>query len=780
MKCVKESLSKSFKTLINIKTALFICSIVIILYQGLAYAKKTPVKTTNFIYPLKRIYYIASTFGEHRENHFHAGIDFTTRMQIGEPVYAVNDGAIFRIKYQYRGYGKVLYIKHKNDIISVYAHLDRFENDILKLEDILRSYQEKEGKKYVDIYFDDGAIPVKKGQLIAYSGETGEGLPHLHFELRKGEDTPINPFDSFYHEAKDKTPPKIQGFILCPDDIDSYINGVKSCQIITLRKKNNIYRSDSEPTVEGKFKLYVSAFDRAESIYWREPLLFKFSIDGNTTFIVKNSFFSFDENKFFGFLHDQGMHGYEYFNIPIEICNPNAEKLSMVKLFNKKLCNLNMPEGKHTLKLVAEDANKNISIAELNINVKKAKKINFAELMENEEICIQILHDKSFQNFSKDSVKIQYWDFINNIFKDYNGEIENAKCGLKIKTPLFDSKNYYIRISYYDKGQWSPWYIKYQIDDINTIKKALSINESNKLEEWNTIYGKNFISLSNNFSKDMPVMLQGKCYHNRGESNLNIRYNLDGSTIANINTDIDSKIIRCFLKEELTGTKWEYSWFINFAKAYTSNSLQWDDVSMIIPAGSILEDTNIWLEEFEPRNAELLPIIGKIKQFHPRGLYFPNRALIKVPVPNNITSFEKLSLYRWHRKENKWKVIISHFDKSDRSINGYIHYLDRIALILDNAKPIFYPLVPYPRQIFKTSPTKFIIRAYEKGMGINEDSISVYLDSEKIESEYDPDRDIIQIKLRQPLTSGNHTLKIEAKDYANNQADPLSIDFIIK
>ena len=35
------------------------------------------------------------------------------------------------------------------------------------------------------------AIIVKRGQLIAFSGETGAGLPHLHFELRKGEDKPV-------------------------------------------------------------------------------------------------------------------------------------------------------------------------------------------------------------------------------------------------------------------------------------------------------------------------------------------------------------------------------------------------------------------------------------------------------------------------------------------------------------------------------------------------------------------------------------------------------------
>lgn len=759
--------------------------VIVICLGTYLYAAKRGRKLSNFIYPLKRIYNIASTFEEFRENHFHAGVDFTTRMRIGEPVHAVHDGEIFRLKYQYRGYGKVLYIRHPGDIISVYAHLDRFENEKLKLEDLLHQFQIKEGRKYVDIYLDTAFIQVKKGQVIAYSGETGEGLPHLHFELRKGEATPINPFDGFYKEPKDKFAPKVQGFIICPDDINAYIEGSKSCKIIKLAKKSNVYRTNFEPIVEGKFKLYVSMYDRAEGIYWRAPFLVKFYVDGILAFEVKNSFFSFSENKYFGFLWDQGMHGYEYFNVPMEICNSNAERLSVVKFYNEKLCNFNLKGGKHHFRLEVADATMNRSISELDINVRKNDRVIISEKFDKGSICFNLFdkdeRERQFQRYSQESIKVQYWDFAENKLKDYNDFIERARCGLRLRNLSNYNENYYLRISYYDKGSWSPWFIDYKISDNNLIRDyVIGGGGSVKLNNWQVIYGRNYVSLFAQYIVDIPVILGGKCFHDKGEEDVVVRQEINGLVNIDIPIPHDVKAIKCFLRDEVADKRWEYYWNVNYAAADVSSLMTWDDVLMDMQIGSVLQGTNIWLEEIEYRQSELLPIIGKIKQFHPRGLYLPNYALVKIRVPKEIKEVEKLSLYRWDRKKNKWKVIISNFDKAEQSMKGYVHYLDRVALILDNVEPVFYPLSPYQGQIFSKSPDKLFVRVYEEGMGINEDSLSVFLDSTRVEAEYDPDRDIIQISLKGKLSVGNHTLHIEGQDYAKNIAKPLLINFSVK
>ena len=126
---------------------------------------------------------LAGTFGELRNNHFHAGIDIKTNRRIGLPVYATADGYISRIKVAIWGYGKVIYINHPNGFTSVYAHLNKFGDGI---QEYVKSIQyEKKSYETGNIFLKENQIKVTKGQIIGYSGRTGGFVaPHLHYEIR--------------------------------------------------------------------------------------------------------------------------------------------------------------------------------------------------------------------------------------------------------------------------------------------------------------------------------------------------------------------------------------------------------------------------------------------------------------------------------------------------------------------------------------------------------------------------------------------------------------------
>lgn len=135
---------------------------------------------------------LAGSFGELRPNHFHSGIDFRTNQRIGYPVYATADGYISRLRVQNSGFGLALYINHPNGFTSVYGHLSRFSP---KIAQQVKAIQYKNKSYEIDEFPNADLIPVRKGEVIAYSGNTGSsGGPHLHFELRdtKTEAT-INP-----------------------------------------------------------------------------------------------------------------------------------------------------------------------------------------------------------------------------------------------------------------------------------------------------------------------------------------------------------------------------------------------------------------------------------------------------------------------------------------------------------------------------------------------------------------------------------------------------------
>lgn len=150
---------------------------------------------------------LAGSFGELRPNHFHSGMDFRTNQREGYPVYAIADGYVSRLRVQNSGFGLAVYLTHPNGYTSVYGHLSRFNPKIAQQVKALQ-YQKKSYE--IDEFPPVTQIPVRKGDIIAYTGNTGSsGGPHLHFEIRdtKTEAT-INP-QLFGFEIPDNIPPVI-------------------------------------------------------------------------------------------------------------------------------------------------------------------------------------------------------------------------------------------------------------------------------------------------------------------------------------------------------------------------------------------------------------------------------------------------------------------------------------------------------------------------------------------------------------------------------------------
>ncbi|MBL7720068.1 MAG: M23 family metallopeptidase [Flavipsychrobacter sp.] len=135
---------------------------------------------------------LAGNFGECRGGHFHSGLDIKTNGKENLPIYAVADGYISRIKMDKGGFGHALYITHPNGYTTLYAHLNKF---VPKVQRYLREQQYAREKWDIDLYPDAGMFPVKKGEQIAFSGNTGSSTaPHLHFEIRDTKtEHPLNP-----------------------------------------------------------------------------------------------------------------------------------------------------------------------------------------------------------------------------------------------------------------------------------------------------------------------------------------------------------------------------------------------------------------------------------------------------------------------------------------------------------------------------------------------------------------------------------------------------------
>lgn len=117
---------------------------------------------------------VTGSFGEFRNDHLHAGIDFGTQSSTGHNVFAIKKGWVYRIKKRSTGEGNTIYLKHEDGTISVYAHLEDFVPKIESLADKAEPYD----------LFPKQKLHFLEGDIIGFSGESGRGFPHLHFEMR--------------------------------------------------------------------------------------------------------------------------------------------------------------------------------------------------------------------------------------------------------------------------------------------------------------------------------------------------------------------------------------------------------------------------------------------------------------------------------------------------------------------------------------------------------------------------------------------------------------------
>lgn len=224
---------------------------------------------------------LSATFGDIRPNHFHMGLDFRTNGREGISIYSIDNGYISRIKISPSGYGRVLYVNHPNGKTSVYAHCSAFSKTIT---DFILPIQRKGFLNEIDITLTKNQLPVKKGELIALSGNSGNSTgPHLHFELRQTvTELALNPL-KYGFSVKDTLPPILKAIKIYAIDENGYLVPGKSKIIkVTTNKKGIIQIPKDVIVVPVDFLASNSKL--------------AFAISGNDPIGKKNSSFGLYEN----------------------------------------------------------------------------------------------------------------------------------------------------------------------------------------------------------------------------------------------------------------------------------------------------------------------------------------------------------------------------------------------------------------------------------------------------------------------------------------------------
>lgn len=135
--------------------------VIVILMTFNMYAQNPPS-----IHPLGKEVKVTSHFGMRthpilKKKMLHKGIDFKAAM--GTPIYATADGKVKSVVESDKGHGNHVVLQHDDEYKTVYANLSKFAVS--------------------------AGMTVKKGQLIAYSGNSGASTaPHLHYEVLQNDE----------------------------------------------------------------------------------------------------------------------------------------------------------------------------------------------------------------------------------------------------------------------------------------------------------------------------------------------------------------------------------------------------------------------------------------------------------------------------------------------------------------------------------------------------------------------------------------------------------------
>ncbi len=350
---------------------------------------------------------IAGNFGELRSNHFHTGLDILTQGVEGKTVRSIADGYVSRINVSGGGYGNALYITHPNGYVSVYGHLRSFRKDIAQYLD---SVQHEKHEFAMNLYPLPNQFPVKKGDFIAFSGNSGRSSgPHIHFEIRERDsEEPVNPF-LLGIKVKDDVPPSIFS-------ITRY-NFTDTIDWDNFSKKTYSYEYINGKTIKtnGNTGFGIELQDYTTGRHNRNGIYqLSLKIDDTVYFEVKFDKLSFYTNRYINSYIDYGNYLYSKKRITKCFVEPNNNWGNYLIKKNRGIYRIN-DDSLHKVKIITKDFYGNTKTIRFNI-IRDTTKI-YAKRVQNKYF-VQKLFCKKENFYNSPELKINFHR--NSLLYDFN------------------------------------------------------------------------------------------------------------------------------------------------------------------------------------------------------------------------------------------------------------------------------------------------------------------------------------------------------------------------
>ncbi len=718
----------------------------------------TSLGTDDYLWPTDASKTITTVFGDIRPFRYHTGIDIRTYGINGLDIYAIEDGYVSRIATSPLGYGKVIYIKMKDGNTSVYAHLDKFNET---LEIFLDGLQQKCNCFSIDHTFLPNQYPVKKGDVIGFTGDSGSlSGPHIHFEIRNKKGEPFNPFLTNYL-IEDTLPPIPQKIILNNLNKDSFINGSPIEKEFDLIKiSDNQYIIEDIISVSGEIGISAEIYDKING----QPFNFglysiKLEIDGETFFDAEYNHTNFNEGHKVFCERDFDKYNSERKKVYSLYKKNNYHPSSFIKSIPIKKI-IFKDRSYHECKITASDYNGNYIEILFNLLSSNNRDTQIDFIAEKKGWIVQSYDDR---------LKLLNVYFTNDF--DQNIRYVSPDIDTIYTTKFFIPKpkknlNTLVAEPFYKDGTYGPPQF-HKIDNEERILDG-KINLKDKAR------GTAFTFDENNFSGKTPILgltLDNKLYRYplfqisptkytseifyplelRDLSKVSIIY--QDSTINQFSININSKVSIPEFPIKLIDNQ------ITLNSISNSKKIIFDD--------SNHNDAFIYIEPYIDRAIE-----GQLNHIYgpfligPKSIPFKNEFNL---IFENQKQYSNIGIFKYDMFNKKWKF--NGNNKYEKGIQTKIKIGGIYSIIKDDDAPEILKKVPNVGSTYRKDHFKILqYEVKDELCGIrDENSFEVYLDGKKLIVDYNTYRSLIFYEFKKPLEIGTHQIELVVTDNCNNK-----------
>lgn len=711
------------------------CSTKILLfYAVLLLFSMARAQESGYLWPTNASQAMTSSFAESRPGRFHAGIDIKTWGQEGYEVYAIRPGTISRIRVSPFGYGRVLYLTLDTGETAIFAHLQKF-NPIL--EDYVWEQQQRQGQFSVQLFPSVNQFRFQQGDLIGYTGESGVGYPHLHFEIRDQANRPINPFLKGYRVA-DSVPPTISKIAVSPLDAYSTVAGDWRPLILTPSSGRN-YHISSPIRVSGLIGLSVAADDRMDGVTnlfgtFRNQLF----VDDQLVFSATYDRFDYEENNqasldrdFRLFAQSKGVF-YKLFRdhgntLPFY---PDKSLLYGTLLFAPDSLDAGarergvygelprgvtvLPIGRHSFKIIVADfwGNETRLTGEF-----LAEENEHGPEMEPNEF------DDEFRSFLR--------KYSVNLFKDNGPYFKDAKSSPEPET--FQASLLAMDSEFYDN------YIRLLFKTRKTIQR--------------------------------PITVTGWSFEGKAKKlNLKKMNALEYASSWPLTTRDTSPLMFEISVPQDTGNIYvqkQWLYFTPVQKNQAKKVMTEDGLcNLQFNSESLYRDMFVRSQARIPP-AQLDQLVSAIYDLQPEDVPFKGTAVLSLKCLESV-SMTNIAIYYLDRFD-RWIFMGNRLNTERSEISATIGGLGRFALLRDKEPPLILALSPANgTRLTDRKPLLSASFKDELSGFAGESDLHLLLDGQKTIAEYDPEKSILFFKPRQPLAVGKHVIEIRVRDRGGN------------